>query len=201
MVVEGIGERQRYQGIGIIGMVAGIRRAWDKSARPLANDIRTNCGNRQGLLRMIRNDRRFRRPALVPNGDVIAAYAQADVCVIPSICLETGPLAVFESFAAGTPVVGSRLGGIAELVRDGVDGLLFPAGDAAALSNIIRTLAEDRGRVRSLELGIRPPRTMADVARDTAALYEELLARAELPREGRDARRQPAGGLKTPLSD
>jgi glycosyltransferase involved in cell wall biosynthesis len=144
----------------------------------------------RGLLQMIRDDPRFRKPALVPNGDILTAYAQADVCVVPSVWLETGPLVVLEAFAAGTPVIGSRLGGIAELVRDGVDGLLFPPGDDRALSDIIRRLAEDRGRVRSLELGIRPPRTMTDVARDTASLYEELLANRR-PGMSRLAERTP----------
>lgn len=141
----------------------------------------------RGLLASIRDDPRFRMPALVPNGDILAAYARADVCVVPSVWLETGPLVVLEAFAAGTPVVGSRLGGIAELVREGVDGLLFPPGDERALADIIRALAEDRGRVRSLKLGVRPPRTMTDVARDTLRVYEELLAGDRAAREKREA--------------
>ena len=64
--------------------------------------------------------------------------------VVPSECAENAPLAVLESMAAARPVVASRVGGIPELVRDGVDGILVPPGDAGALSAAMVRLAGDR---------------------------------------------------------
>jgi glycosyltransferase involved in cell wall biosynthesis len=86
---------------------------------------------------------------------------------------------VFESFAAGVPVIGSRLGGIEENVRDGIDGILFKAGDAKELAGVIRRLLEDRGLLARLKSNIRPQRSMADVAVDMTKIYTNLSDRLE----------------------
>ena len=62
-----------------------------------------------------------------------AFLSRIDVLAVPSQWLETGPLVVLEAFAAGTPVIGSDLGGIRELVSDGRDGLLVPHDDVRRL--------------------------------------------------------------------
>jgi glycosyltransferase involved in cell wall biosynthesis len=54
------------------------------------------------------------------------------------------PLSVLEAWAAGKPVVASRVGGVPELIADGRTGLLFPAGDDAALSDRLRWLVHNR---------------------------------------------------------
>ena len=79
------------------------------------------------------------RGAEVPASCSPAAGAVA----VPSRCYENQPLAVLEAFAAGIPVVGSALGGIAELVADGVTGHLVPADDPAALARGIARLLAD----------------------------------------------------------
>ena len=65
----------------------------------------------------------------------------------PSICYENCPLAILESITNGTPVIGSNIGGIPELIIDGVDGLLFESGNAADLSKKISTLWNDRSKL------------------------------------------------------
>ena len=97
-----------------------------------------------------------------------------DLCVIPSLWPETGPITVLDAFGAGLPVIGSRLGGIMELVRDGVDGLLFDAGDASALQECILRLFHDPVLLKRLRAGIQPNRTMLDVAQDYIELYNSL---------------------------
>jgi glycosyltransferase involved in cell wall biosynthesis len=67
--------------------------------------------------------------------DALAGVLQsARAVVLPSECNENAPLAVLEAYAAGRPVIGSSMGGIPELVREGETGALFPAGDVAALA-------------------------------------------------------------------
>ena len=63
---------------------------------------------------------------------------------------------------------------MAEVVRDGVDGLLFPSGDEAALAGILRALAERPERLAALRAGIRPVPTLADHSRRLLSLYESL---------------------------
>ena len=130
------------------------------------------------LERAVAEDCRIVLPPALPPDAIGEAMRRYDLVVVPSRWLETGPLVVLEAFAAGTPVLGARLGGIAELVSDGVDGLLIPPDDPGAWACAIAAVAEAPERVAQLRDGMRPPRTMADVARDMAELYQSLLADA-----------------------
>jgi glycosyltransferase involved in cell wall biosynthesis len=105
--------------------------------------------------------------------DLAAALARADALAVPSLWLETGPLVVLEAKAAGLPVIGSRLGGIAELVREPEDGILVPPGDVTAWTAAIKTIATNRPK-RAPVSEPRNVRTMREVARDMAALYNSL---------------------------
>jgi glycosyltransferase involved in cell wall biosynthesis len=112
----------------------------------------------------------------VPSAAVGEAMARCDLVVVPSRGLETGPLVVLEAFSAGTPVLGARLGGIAELVTHQVDGVLVPPDDPAAWASAIAALAAAPQRIAELRARIHPPRSMDDVARDMSRLYRTLLA-------------------------
>ncbi len=129
------------------------------------------------LVTQAQKNRRLRiQPAVAPDR-VIGIMAEYDMIAIPSRWLETGPLVALEAFAAGVPVLGANLGGIAELVRDGVDGVLVTPNDAAAWAATIRRLAENRDVVDGLRAGIVPPRTMDAAADDMAKIYTRILPR------------------------
>jgi len=116
-------------------------------------------------------------PALAP--DAVAGFLQSiDLLAVPSQWFETGPLVVLEAFAVGTPVIGSDLGGIAELVQHGQNGWLVDYNDTAAWAAAIRLLATDRALLQQLQQGIGLVRTMRDVALETKHLYRKLLANA-----------------------
>ena len=66
----------------------------------------------------------------MPPTDVVERLSVYDVVAVPSQGLETGPLVVLEAFAAGVPVLGSAIGGIADKVNDGVDGFLVRPFDS-----------------------------------------------------------------------
>lgn len=71
--------------------------------------------------------------------------------ILPSEGYDNCPMSVLESLALARPVIGSRIGGIPELVRHDVDGLLVPPGDADRLAHAMRCLAADRER--AIEMG------------------------------------------------
>ncbi len=129
----------------------------------------------QRLLKLIGGDRRFEPPRLVEPSRMTEVLAAMDACVVPSLSLETGPLVILEAFAAGVPVVGSRLGGIAELVRDGHDGILFKPGDVDVLARLLSDFIQKPEQLARLRNNVREPRTMADVARDMQRLYRKLV--------------------------
>ena len=77
------------------------------------------------------------------------AYASADIFVFPSR-LETFGLVVIEAMAAGLPVVASRVGGVAEIVSEGVNGYTFASGDTDALVAGIRNIVSNRENLRRM---------------------------------------------------
>lgn len=131
------------------------------------------------LQQFAQGDARMRFFPPVSNSAVQQLLVGYDVLAVPSQCLETGPLVVLEAFAAGVPVLGSRLGGIAELVYDGVDGLLAEAGDVMAWAAAIRRLATEPALLAQLRAGVRPPRTLAEVVDDMLRLYGQLCCSGE----------------------
>ena len=81
----------------------------------------------------------------VSPAEVPALLVSMDVAVAPYPKLPTfyfSPLKVFEYMAAGRAIVAARAGALAELIEDGVNGLLFPAGDSAGLAERLSSLRE-----------------------------------------------------------
>jgi glycosyltransferase involved in cell wall biosynthesis len=70
-------------------------------------------------------------------------YAQADICIVPSICEEAFGIVAAEAMAAGRPVIASRVGGLQFSVVDGITGLLFEPGDAEGLAEKIALLLDN----------------------------------------------------------
>jgi glycosyltransferase involved in cell wall biosynthesis len=98
---------------------------------------------------------------------------QAAFLVLPSEWYEGFPLVLVEAFAHGLPVLASRLGSMADIIRDGETGLLFTPGDACDLACKVKWLLENP--LRTQELGNNARRTFLE--RYTAARnYTELMA-------------------------
>ena len=79
----------------------------------------------------------------VENPAIGALYARIDALVLPSVWPENSPVAITEAMASGIPVIASDIGGIGELMEDGVTGLLTPPRDARALADLIERLRKD----------------------------------------------------------
>jgi glycosyltransferase involved in cell wall biosynthesis len=132
---------------------------------------------RDELVALSAFDTRVRFQSPVASDRVVETLASYDATVVPSQWLETGPLIVLESFAAGTPVIGSNLGGIAELVSHDLDGWLVRHADVEAWALGLRRVATDRALLDRLRAGVRAPRSTNDVARDMVAVYESIVSR------------------------
>ncbi|MFZ0426413.1 MAG: glycosyltransferase [Xanthobacteraceae bacterium] len=131
------------------------------------------CRLRDSLMVETAADPRIKFLPPVLHRELPAVLAEFHMLAVPSQWLETGPLVVLEAQACGVPVLGSDLGGIAELVTPGLDGELVPFSDQEAWAEAI--WAAVAGNLPSLECRIpRSVRTMADAARDMASLYAGL---------------------------
>ena len=84
-----------------------------------------------------------------------AIYASADVFMFPSSPIETFGLVAAEAMASGLPVIASRVGGMPEIVEDGVTGFIHESGDTEAIVAAVRMLAADPDRRRAMSQAAR----------------------------------------------
>jgi glycosyltransferase involved in cell wall biosynthesis len=135
-----------------------------------------------------------------------AALRQFDCFVMPSIWYETYGLVIQEAFAAGIPVVASRLGAPAERVKDGVTGRLFAAGDPDDLERVLRELITQPQQLALMAKNVQPGpdinrqgELMVSIYRSLvngvppARIVEEVHARGGELSEGRAAEAQAGG--------
>jgi len=111
--------------------------------------------------------------------DLALYYAAADVCAVPSLTESFG-LVALEAMACGTPVVGTRVGGLQTVITDGESGLLVPAGDYEALAEAIARVLTDARLRMHLAHGARDRAehfTWRRVGDRMVELYERVLAR------------------------
>lgn len=122
--------------------------------------------------------------------DVHQLMTSFDIYALPSIH-EGIPIALLEAMALGRPVVASRVGGVPEVLRDGVDGRLVPAGDVQALGSAIRELMVSPDLRKSMaEAGMKrvSEQHSADrMASSTARFYADCVSRFSR-RRGRNDR-------------
>lgn len=109
------------------------------------------------------------------NKDIARILSEIDVIIVPSIWFENSPLTIHEAFLAGVPVVTSNIGGMAELVRDGVDGLHFKVGDSNDLYEKLMTVINKPSIVNELRKNIRRIKTIEEDASGIEKIYERLM--------------------------
>jgi glycosyltransferase involved in cell wall biosynthesis len=115
---------------------------------------------------------------------------QVDWVVVPSRWWENSPLVIQEAFAYGRPVISSDIGGMAEKVLDGVNGLTFRVGDALSLADAIRTAVGADGLWEKLRAGIPPVHSMDTHVGRLEGIYRDLLE------QGRGASSRAGDGVE-----
>jgi glycosyltransferase involved in cell wall biosynthesis len=142
------------------------------------------------LLRSLAADRQVEFVGAVDDEELARRYRTAAVVVVPSVeqtwygrrmaVSELLGLVALEAMASGTPVIASRVGGLAEIVKDGVTGYLVPPGDVRALRGRLDTVLGDPATAARLGANARE-RVLAELTWNRCAercleAYEELLA-------------------------
>jgi glycosyltransferase involved in cell wall biosynthesis len=116
-------------------------------------------------------DSRISVGGAVPRDQVADVLAGWDVLCCPGLSLEGGPTVAMEAFAVGTPVIGTRFGGLAELVDEGQNGALVAPGDWRALAEVIRALAEQPSTIDDWRRKLPAVRTMQNVTAEYLSAY------------------------------
>jgi glycosyltransferase involved in cell wall biosynthesis len=161
---------------GLVELVSAVRRipsdvAFTLDIRGPLLDSSARAFVRE-LEEIAAGDRRIRFEPAVDPADVPRVLAELDALLCPSIWFENGPTVALEANAVGTPVIGSRVGNLAEIVDDGVSGRLVAAGDLHGWSRAIAEVATDpAGTIDRWRANLPATRTMDDVARDYLSMY------------------------------
>ena len=124
-------------------------------------------------------DPRIELIGALPHDGIPAFLDSIDILAVPSRWMETGPIVVLEAQAMGIPVMGSDLGGIAERIRDGIDGWLLPFDDPRAWATAMQRAATDPGEVAARTANSMRTRSDGDIAAEMATLYGEVHERAK----------------------
>ena len=113
--------------------------------------------------------------------DVPEVMAALDVLVLPSVRSEAAPQVIPQALAVGTPVIGTAVGGIPEIVRDGETGRLVPPADARPSPRPSSISCATRRRARAMarrgQALVQERFTFEATMRATTAVYEDLLRR------------------------
>jgi len=127
---------------------------------------------RTEIERMFASDGRVAVGEAIAPRDVQKVLKSYDVLCCPSRCLEGGPTVGLEALAVGVPLIAASVGGIAEVLQDGVNARLVPPGDVDGLAAALVEVARDPdGTIGRWRQHLPEPRTMRDVAHDYLPLY------------------------------
>ncbi|MBI3391800.1 MAG: glycosyltransferase [Nitrospirae bacterium] len=190
-----IGSFYRYEGLDVlVDAMAEILRA-----RPDARLVLVGGGEVEEELKAQVADRGLARAVhfsgRVPQSETAAYYSIMDLLVYPrrSIRLTelVTPLKPLEAMALGKIVVGSDVGGIRELVEDGVTGRLAPAGDVRALARICISAIQDRGEIGAMGERARARAIGERSWERITSLYDHAYHAARASFEGSGTRRTP----------
>ena len=159
-------------------LLEGWRRAFPDGGPPLhltasgesAAELQAKYGSLPGITFLGHVDRSV----------LLDEVTRSKAIIVPSRCYEGFPRVVVEAYAAGVPVVASRVGSLTELIEDGVTGLQVEMGDPDDMARALRQLADSDELCERLSVGARaryenlysPQKTMGELF----TIYREALA-------------------------
>jgi glycosyltransferase involved in cell wall biosynthesis len=98
-----------------------------------------------------------------------------DVLIVPSMWYENAPLIISEAFAAGVPVIGSDVPGISLLVKNEVNGLLFPRGDEKNLTRCLEKFLHEPDLLTKLKKNLPPVKSIQENGNELEEIYYKLI--------------------------
>ena len=168
--------------IGTLGKHKGVHTLIEAFKNINNENIRLNIIGKgydeEEFKQMAQNDSRIKFHGFVENQDIIQFYNMTNILVIPSICYDNSPLVIYESFSTGTPVVGSNIGGIPELIEDGINGFLFEAENSDDLKEKLVKIINDKDLLKQMEqnaLKSLPENSMDVMIKKMIKEYEKLV--------------------------
>jgi glycosyltransferase involved in cell wall biosynthesis len=120
-----VGQVEKHK--GVLFLVQALKRFENKNLR-FKIDMVGDGSKLAEAKQLAAGDDRFIFRGQVSHDNLVKFYQAADLTIVPSLTYENAPTVIFESIAAGTPVLAANIGGIPEIIENGVNGWLFEAG-------------------------------------------------------------------------
>jgi glycosyltransferase involved in cell wall biosynthesis len=159
---------------GIEMLLQAFGQVADKSIRLVVRG-QGNSPYVEQLVRAAASDDRIRFGDAYDDRELAGALSDIDVLIVPSLWYENSPLLIHEATAVGIPTIAADIGGMAEFVKSGENGLLFRCGDAADLRRVLERFASDRGLVHRLRKRPFPVKSIEENAAELRARYSHLV--------------------------
>ncbi len=93
------------------------------------------------------NDQHIHFYGWLSQQQALPLLSKIDIVVVPSLCYENSPTVIYEMLNLGIPVLAADIGGAAELITEGKNGWIFPAGDFGSLNKKIVSLYQQRDKL------------------------------------------------------
>lgn len=119
---------------------------------------------------MTKEDKRIEFCGVFSENQVGDIFSKVDIVIVPSLCFETYSFVIHEALACNVPVISSNVGGMAERIKDGINGYTFKIGDSKHLKEILETIINNPEMINLLKEGIR--NYMIPSIEQEAYLYE-----------------------------
>ncbi len=142
-----VGQLAKHKGIPIL--IEAFKKVKTKNVRLC---IIGKGPNMEWFEKLSEGDERIKFYGFISESKLREHYEQANITVVPSIWYDNSPMVIYESFRRGTPVIGSRIGGIPELIEEGYNGFLFEPGNTEQLKTILAGLSEDSAKLEELSI-------------------------------------------------
>ncbi len=122
------------------------------------------------------------------NRDIPEVLADIDVLVVPSVWFENSPLTIHEAYLSHTPVIVSNLGGMAELVEDGLSGFVFETGNSEALREKIKEMIQNPAIIERMKKNLPAVKTISNDGEDMERIFNRLIQGKGFSKKGRKFR-------------
>jgi len=170
--------------VGFLGRITAVKGVYDlaQAITNISTDIPGKFEFRgpgseeviSELKSVVSSDSRVSFEPPVSPEEVPKVLSEYDVLCCPSRWFEMGPSVMFEAHAVGTPVIGTEVGGMAEVINDQVNGALLPRGDVERLQKLLSRICDNPEVINGWRKNLPEPRTIKDISEDYKKVFKEV---------------------------
>lgn len=136
---------QIHKAKGILDLIENFKKLPEKQLRLHIVGVGPDMGKARA---MSEEDKRIKFYGWMQHDRLVPLISRMDVLTVPSLCYENSPTVIYESLNMGLPVLAADIGGVAELIDEGKNGWIFPAGDFETLNKKIIGLYKQREKIK-----------------------------------------------------